>query len=145
MILPHRPPTVKYHLVMSPIDAIKLDLQNYAKFTGRSARPEFWWWVLASAVIGALLSFSRVLSDLFSLATLVPTFAVTVRRFHDVGKSGWWAISGLVVGVITAILVFVLGILAVLLPLAWFVVMLVWLVQPGTSGENKYGAQSSTI
>jgi uncharacterized membrane protein YhaH (DUF805 family) len=72
-------------------ESIRLCFSKYADFNGRAARPEFWWWMLfiflASLAAGII---SQLLSPLFSLATLLPSLAVTSRRLHDVGRSGWW-------------------------------------------------------
>lgn len=83
--------------------AVKTVLNNYATFEGRSGRPEYWWWVLAYIIAAVLLSFvggviglGDWLVNLFALALLVPNIAVGVRRFHDIGKSGWWLLLGLI-------------------------------------------------
>lgn len=71
-------------------------LQNYAVFEGRARRSEYWYFVLVNVLIsfglgfiGGMLGF-ELLSNLYSLAVLVPSIAVAVRRMHDVGKSGWF-------------------------------------------------------
>lgn len=89
--------------------AITTCLRKYAVFTGRAARAEFWWWVLAvvivsialgmvDAVIEALSGWDgfSLLSGIFSLAVLLPNLAVTVRRLHDIGKTGWWVLLWIV-------------------------------------------------
>lgn len=83
--------------------------KKYAVFKGRASRGEFWWWVLCNIIIvfaisllfgllGAIaghsasyatLRISRVVTGLWSLATLVPNLALSVRRMHDTNKSGW--------------------------------------------------------
>ena len=84
---------------------------RYADFNGRAAKPEFWWWMLfiflASLAAGVI---SPVLSSLFSLATLLPCLAVTTRRLHVVGRSGWWQ-------------------LIVLVPLIGWIVLIYWCAQ----------------
>ncbi|CAM3939469.1 DUF805 domain-containing protein [Mucilaginibacter galii] len=73
-------------------------LKNYAKFTGRARRSEFWYFTLFNTIITYGLVFigytlnSPFLSSIYSLAVLVPTLAVGVRRMHDVDKSGWFLI-----------------------------------------------------
>jgi uncharacterized membrane protein YhaH (DUF805 family) len=71
-------------------------LKNYAKFSGRARRSEFWYFTLFNTIItyglvyiGYLIG-SPFLSSIYSLAVLVPTLAVGVRRMHDVDKSGWF-------------------------------------------------------
>jgi uncharacterized membrane protein YhaH (DUF805 family) len=76
----------------------KVVFENYANFTGRARRSEYWYFVLGSAIISftiniltALLSPKLVfLGIVYSLAVFIPTIAVLIRRMHDVGKSGWY-------------------------------------------------------
>lgn len=110
-------------------------LKNYAKFDGRARRREFWMFVLfnviatvvASILDGALgLTFDSMthygyIYSAYSLAVLVPSFAVSVRRLHDIGKSGWW-------------------LLIVFVPIIGGIWLLILLVTPGQSGSNSYGA-----
>ena len=71
-------------------------LQNYATFSGRARRSEYWYFVLFNVIISIALGFIggmmgiSILSNIYSLAILVPSIAVGVRRMHDVGKSGWY-------------------------------------------------------
>lgn len=86
---------------MTLIEAIKAGFANYATFTGRATRPAFWWWMLfitlVSAALGSLnivtsegsLLVGSSLSSVWSIAVLIPTLAVTVRRLRDAGRS--WA------------------------------------------------------
>jgi uncharacterized membrane protein YhaH (DUF805 family) len=102
---------------MSPVDWAKRPIQNYAGFSGRAPRPEFWWYVLAVVIAGIV---ARIIDSilgihiagpmgplyaLLCLATIVPSIAVAVRRLHDTGRPGWWIllpvvpyILGLVLG-----------------------------------------------
>lgn len=89
---------------MDFIGAIKACLKKYATFKGRAARPEFWYWALftwllsmAAYTIDSALSGtadpmarSMAVSNLVILATVLPTVGVSIRRLHDVGRSGWW-------------------------------------------------------
>ena len=78
------------------VDAVKLYFQNYANFSGRSRRSEYFWvllfnWLVSfvlGLVLGAAPDILMILTSLYSLATLVPGLALAVRRLHDVGKSG---------------------------------------------------------
>ena len=89
--------------------AIKVAFQNYANFQGRSTRAEYWWWTLFVYLAGFLcLGGDKVLYDgtpvlggVFLLVTLVPSLAIIIRRFHDVGRSGWCLLLPLtIIGVI---------------------------------------------
>ena len=79
------------------LEALKLYFRRYADFKGRSRRSEYWWATLAIGIIGALIS--EVLEDvswIWSLVTFVPTLAISVRRLHDIGRSGWWYLINLI-------------------------------------------------
>ena len=102
--------------------------QKYAKFDGRAMRSEYWWYALFVFVVAIVLAIvdnliigASLLGGIWSLATLIPSIAVGVRRLHDLDKSGWWLLLGLV-------------------PLIGFIVLLYWFCQPGTPGPNQYGA-----
>ena len=73
-------------------------LKNYAGFSGRARRKEYWMFILANYIVmiaftfvGNLIRFPYLVS-LYSLAVIVPSFAVCIRRLHDIGKSGVWVL-----------------------------------------------------
>jgi uncharacterized membrane protein YhaH (DUF805 family) len=73
-------------------------LQSYAVFHGRARRSEYWYFVLfdiiflyAMRIIDGAMN-STLLYDVYILATLIPSVAVSIRRMHDVGKTGWFAL-----------------------------------------------------
>jgi uncharacterized membrane protein YhaH (DUF805 family) len=117
---------------MNFTDAITAVFKKYTVFSGRSLRSEFWYWALFTLIISIILSIldsivfdtkadsgTGPFSLIFSLATIIPTIAVTVRRLHDINKSGWWIlISFTIIGII---------------PLIY------WYCQPGTAGKNDFG------
>ena len=87
--------------------AIKTCLRKYADLSGRATRTEYWWWALAvtvlsfilaglDAFIGFLVASGQssiapgFLQPVFAIAVFLPSTAVTVRRLHDIGKTGWW-------------------------------------------------------
>jgi uncharacterized membrane protein YhaH (DUF805 family) len=133
---------------------ILMPLRRFADFAGRSRRTEFWVFVLvvlvgqllanytdAAARSATLVGRMRMVEALYTLAVLVPTAAVSARRLHDVGRSGWWMLVFALpyfAWVVTAngsainsaaLIVFAVTALA----------LLVLLVQPGTPGPNRYG------
>ncbi|HAT72038.1 MAG TPA: DUF805 domain-containing protein [Elusimicrobia bacterium] len=83
------------------LDAIK----KYAVFSGRASVPEFWQFVLLNVLVNAALYIlekhilgiqTRYFSALYNMFVFLPSLAVTVRRLHDTGRSGWWIlISGI--------------------------------------------------
>lgn len=94
-------------------------LKNYAVFNGRARRKEYWMFILFNVIVSFAFGFIcgiigfPELANLYSLAILVPSIAVGVRRMHDVGKSGWF----------------------ILIPIYNFVIT----VTDGEKGENQYG------
>ena len=70
--------------------------EHYADFKGRARRQTFWMFMLCNFVIVIVLSIiawligTNILSNLYSLALLVPNLALGARRLHDTGHSGWW-------------------------------------------------------
>ena len=82
---------------LTPVEWAMRPLKRYAQFRGRAPRAEFWWFYLATLIADRVLSFvdkqvstDDSLSSLFALAILVPWIAVTVRRMHDIDRTGWW-------------------------------------------------------
>ena len=100
--------------------AVSTCLRKYVDFSGRAGRPEFWWFfafqILVMFVSGMI---SDVLNGLTGLALLLPGLAVGARRLHDIGKSAWFLLLGLI-------------------PILGFLILLYWFVQP-SEGPNTYG------
>src|SRR6476469_9016292 len=71
-------------------------LKNYAVFSGRARRSEDWYFFLFNIIVSIILTIMDLviqlnfLNTIYSLAVLLPSFAVGVRRMHDLGKSGWY-------------------------------------------------------
>jgi uncharacterized membrane protein YhaH (DUF805 family) len=81
---------------------IKVVRDNYANFEGRARRKEYWMFVLINTIISFILGFvdgvisgpeGWVLGVVYTLAVMIPSIAVSVRRFHDINKSGWWVLG----------------------------------------------------
>lgn len=82
--------------------AISTCFNKYCTFTGRARRSEFWFWTLfvcllsmvVAVLVGAAAGFDsgayHAITGLVGLFFLLPNLAVTFRRLHDVGRSGWW-------------------------------------------------------
>ena len=117
---------------MNLVEAISSGFRNYASFSGRSVRSEYWYWCLFAAIV--LFVFGAVDRSLYpgplamgpfsyvnmavGLALILPSLAVSVRRLHDIDRTGWWVLIAL-----TAI-----GTL----------VLIYWACLPGTSGPNRF-------
>ena len=139
---------------MGFVESIKHNFSHYADFSGRAQRSQFWWWYLFLIIVSAVLNvidsligwgigkttyeFTMndqvteiaspgvgILSIIWALAVLIPTLAVMARRLHDTDRSGWWILWGYLLALVCCI---------------GFIVLLVFWIQRGTSGENKYGA-----
>jgi len=81
-------------------------LKNYAGFSGRARRKEYWTFVLfnvifsiVALILDYLVGTVVLFIILYALAVLIPGIAVLVRRLHDVGKSGWWYFISLVLAI----------------------------------------------
>ena len=128
---------------MKPGQAIASAYRQYSKFSGRAALSEYGWWALyiclmpvaiffgllvagpmtaRSGVAAGLLSFVVLAATLLSIGSIIPHFAVMVRRLHDTGRSGSWMLIGLV-------------------PYLGAFVLLVMLARAGTDGPNAYGTK----
>ncbi len=87
-------------------------LKNYANFSGRARRKEFWFFMLVSIILGiiaqiidAILGTDKILNGVLNLALFLPSLAVGARRLHDVGRSGWWQLLVLtIIGIIPLII-----------------------------------------
>jgi uncharacterized membrane protein YhaH (DUF805 family) len=101
-------------------DAIKICFNKYVDLNGRASRPEYWWFFLFVCVLSLLTIYFPFLNLIVALATLLPSIAAGVRRLHDIDRSGWWLLIGLV-------------------PLIGFIVLIVFLTKRGTEGQNRFG------
>ncbi|MBN2895115.1 MAG: DUF805 domain-containing protein [Campylobacterales bacterium] len=101
-------------------------LKNYTGFTGRAGRAEIWFFILAHFLVSLILNvLSETLGLIYALAVLVPSIAVGIRRMHDIGKSGWWLLVGLI-------------------PVLGLFVLIYFYVLKSEEGENAYGASAPT-
>lgn len=149
--------------------------KHYADFSGRARRKEFWFFALFNAIIALVLCIgfmsqliSLAIQDpdmddpmalvlklftspfyilllIYGLAVLVPTLAVTVRRLHDIGRSGTWLIIYYIISFILGFLGAIwdvttpLGILISLATLALGVIYIVWMATDSKPGVNEWG------
>jgi uncharacterized membrane protein YhaH (DUF805 family) len=126
-----------------------LPLKRYADFSGRSRRKEYWMFILfviigsivfsgldaalglgggvsrysygGAGVVGAGAGMrGGILNGIFSLAIVIPSIAVAARRLHDIDKSGWWMLIGII-------------------PLIGWIIVIVWYCTDGTRGPNRFG------
>ncbi len=104
-----------YYEGYSFITAWKMMFKRCVNFEGRSCRSEFWYAYLMQYIALALfmitsameLSFLSVISGLYIFVSIIPMYALVVRRLHDVGKSGWfWLLNFIPFGGIYLIILF---------------------------------------
>lgn len=165
-----------------------LPFKRYFDFKGRSRRKEYWMYTLFIVIVSIVLTFldtmlglggsttgdadltgtsvgasgamsGGLLSNIFSLATFIPSLAVGVRRLHDTDRSGWWILLPLGPILIGAVLmgasflsamsggssgggfsgVVLIGMIALLVGFASAILLLVWYCTSGTPGPNRFG------
>lgn len=110
------------------IDAVK----RYVDFSGRARRKEYWMYVLFYMIfaiaVGIVAGIIRMplLTSLYSLALFLPTLGVSVRRLHDLGKSGWWFLLGLI-------------------PVIGGIILLIWFCTEGEQANNQYGPNPKAV
>jgi uncharacterized membrane protein YhaH (DUF805 family) len=148
-------------------DAVKSGFKKYFDFNGRASRSEFWLWTLFTIIL-ALFGFmldvafgwgnrpldgSGPLVTLAYVVTLIPTYAVMVRRLHDTDRSAWW-LGGVVLGSIALIAILLLIVrsggqetealsifvgIAGLALIGFSITITVFLCLRGTQGANRFG------
>ena len=106
--------------------------EHYIDFQGRCARREFWYYVLAYFVCYIILAIiqgiigTSLLTGLFSLALLLPGLGISVRRLHDIDRSGWWLLIGFI-------------------PFIGPIVLLVFFILDSQAVENTYGPNPKAV
>ncbi len=108
-------------------------LKKYVVFSGRASRKEYWTFFVISLVVTIVLGIldgvigtkspdaaMGTLGGLYSLAVFLPSLAVLVRRLHDISKSGWWVLIGII-------------------PFLGWIVLLIFAALGGTPGSNQFG------
>lgn len=100
--------------------------KKYATFSGRAHRSEFWFFVLfhfivtiVANIIDAVIGLP-IVGGIYFLASFLPAIAVTARRLHDTGRSGWWQLIGLI-------------------PLIGVIVLIVFCASSGKPEANQFG------
>ncbi len=123
---PYQQSSVRPKSSVSFGEAVSMFFRRYVDFSGRSVKSEFWYVFLFNCIVGFVLGILayknnafQVLASIYSLATFIPGFALAFRRLHDIGKSGIY-------------------ILVELIPIAGFIILLVWFAQD-SAGDNEYG------
>jgi uncharacterized membrane protein YhaH (DUF805 family) len=112
---------------MNFVEAVKSGFNNYVNFSGRAQRSAFWWWAVFVIIVDIIVFIvdrvilgGPVLAWIAFLALILPGLAISVRRLHDLDRSGWW-------------------LLIVLIPLVGLIVLLIWYCMRGTPAPNQYG------
>jgi uncharacterized membrane protein YhaH (DUF805 family) len=107
-------------------EAVKSGFSNYVNFSSRAIRSEYWYWVLfvilgeiVTAIVDYVIGY-QVTTTLFGLAVFLPGLAVTIRRLHDLDRTGWWFLLAFV-------------------PIVGWIILIVWYCTEGTKGANRFG------
>ena len=113
------------------VELYKDVLKKWNVFSGRARRREYWMFFLMNFILFTILgilsqlpyvgTLFSIVSALASLALIIPGFTVCIRRLHDTNRSGWVLLLGLI-------------------PLVGAIILLVFVIQEGTHGDNKYGS-----
>ncbi|WP_425221136.1 DUF805 domain-containing protein [Pseudomonas sp.] len=107
-------------------------LKKYVEFQGRARRKEYWMFILfnilASIICGVIDGILGImlLVPLYSLAVLLPSIAVCIRRLHDTNRSGWWILISLV-------------------PFVGSIILLIFLCIEGDAGDNRFGPNPKLV
>ena len=87
------------------LDVLK---NKYATFSGRARRKEYWMFLLINLVVSVALALidsligsvsesgMGLLSSVYSIGVLIPSLALSVRRLHDIGRTGWWELISII-------------------------------------------------
>ncbi|MCC7305624.1 MAG: DUF805 domain-containing protein [Alphaproteobacteria bacterium] len=107
-------------------EAIASCFNQYATFKGRAPRSEYWYWALFMVLLGIVAGVTDVMvfgvtdirengpaETVLNLLTILPSIAVSVRRLHDIDRSGWWMLT-------------------IILPI-------IWALRKGDEGINRFG------
>jgi uncharacterized membrane protein YhaH (DUF805 family) len=145
-------------------EAIQTCFTKYFVFRGRATRSEYWYFVLfcflvrIASAIGDLVVFGfgiypRIGFEILTgLLLVIPQFAVLVRRFHDTEHSGLLVLGLIALAFVDGLIfrrysvsdgpiLMSIGLDAIVLVTAiLFIIQFVWLVSPGTEGDNKFGS-----
>ena len=131
--------------------------KKYATFKGRASRSEYWWYSLFAsliALLGAVIANTLygdpselTLFDIVSLLLLLPGLAVSIRRLHDVNKSGWWLLYpwlGLILVPIASLfddtsLMDSMVVISFSLMTLGYLYVLYLAIKKSDSGENQHG------
>jgi uncharacterized membrane protein YhaH (DUF805 family) len=106
--------------------AVTAGFSNYVNFAGRAIRSEYWYWVLfiiLADIVTGIVDYAlgiQVMTGLFGLATFLPSLSIAIRRLHDLDRTGWWVLLGLI-------------------PVVGWIILLIWYCSRGTPGTNRFG------
>jgi uncharacterized membrane protein YhaH (DUF805 family) len=106
--------------------AISSGFSNYVNFSDRAIRSEYWFWILfiiIAEIITSAIDYAigtQVVTSLFGLATFLPSLGLAIRRLHDLDRTGWWVLIGLI-------------------PLVGWIILIIWFCTRGPVGPNRFG------
>jgi len=111
---------------MNMQEAVRSVLSQYATFSGRARRSEYWFFYLAFFIVTVVASILdliigvQILQWIVAAAAIVPSISAGARRLHDTGRSGWWQLIGII-------------------PIVGWILVIVWYATDSNPGDNQYG------
>ena len=120
---------------MNMKQSVEVCFKKYVTFSGRASRSEYWWFLLFYIAVYLLFSYlipvlingpliSLVIVSLVPIALFLPTLSVSIRRLHDLDRSGHWY-------------------WLVFIPVIGSIIIFIWFCLKGTEGENRFGSLDS--
>ena len=123
---------------MDFMTAVRTCLSKYVDFSGRARRSEFWYFVLFNVLVSIVTSIldsilgtdydtgsGGVIGTIVGLGLFLPSIAVAARRLHDIGKSGWWQLLGII-------------------PIVGWIIVIIWYCTDSRPGDTQYGPNPKT-
>ena len=114
---------------MNFVEAIKSGFVKYATFSGRACRSEYWYWTLFTFIGGICTGIADVwivgdaelmpVNLIFNVIVFIPSIVVSIRRLHDINRTGWW--------------------LLLWLTIVGGLVLIFWAIKAGDTGANRFG------
>ena len=111
-------------------EAVKSGFEHYVNFKGRASVAAYWWWFLFTVIVGFVAGFidgligaGYAFGTIVNIALLLPSLSVFIRRLHDTGRTGWWALG-----------IFILSFI-----LIGIFIWIFFMCQKSDEGSNEYG------
>ncbi len=115
---------------MTFMESVQTCIAKIVTINGRARRSEYWYFALfvflMSFALNMILGRDNGIAHVITIALNLASFTVTIRRLHDIGKSGWWILIGFV-------------------PVIGWIVLLVWGIRDSQPGDNRFGPNPKNV